>query len=93
MATTITTGKLYGMAAELPTAEALFHAAEKMRDHGFKRWDVFSPFPIHGMDDAMGLGKIGGQLHRALLRADRHRHGAAARTGQRALPVPAHRAG
>ena len=24
---------------------------------GFKRWDVFSPFPIHGMDEAMGLGK------------------------------------
>ena len=22
-----------------------------------KRWDVHSPFPIHGMDDAMGLGK------------------------------------
>ena len=28
-----------------------------MRDAGFKRWDVHSPFPIHGMDDAMGLGK------------------------------------
>ena len=55
--TTATTGKIYGLAAELPTAEALFHAAEQMRDAGFKRWDVFSPFPIHGMDDAMGLGK------------------------------------
>ena len=49
--------KLYGMAAELPTAADLFHAAEQIRDAGFKRWDVFSPFPIHGMDDAMGLGK------------------------------------
>lgn len=28
-----------------------------MRDAGFKRWDVHSPFPIHGMDGAMGLGK------------------------------------
>ena len=56
MATT-TTGKLYALGAEFPTAEALFEAAEKMRDKGFKRWDVFSPFPIHGMDDAMGLGK------------------------------------
>jgi hypothetical protein len=28
-----------------------------VRDAGFKRWDVHSPFPIHGMDDAMGLGK------------------------------------
>ena len=49
--------KLYGLGAELPGAAALFHAAESMRDAGFKRWDVFSPFPIHGMDEAMGLGK------------------------------------
>ncbi len=49
--------KLYAMGAELPTAAALFSAAEKVRDAGYKRWDVFSPFPIHGMDDAMGLGK------------------------------------
>ncbi len=52
-----TNRKLYGLGAELPSAAALFHAAEGMRDAGFKRWDVFSPFPIHGMDDAMGLGK------------------------------------
>jgi hypothetical protein len=45
------------MGAEVPSAAALFAAAEKTRDAGFKRWDVFSPFPIHGMDDAMGLGK------------------------------------
>ena len=56
MATT-TTGKLYAVAAELPSAAALFEAAEKTRDAGYKRWDVYSPFPIHGMDDAMGLGK------------------------------------
>ena len=49
--------KIYGIAAEFPDAAALFAAAEKMRDHGFKRWDVYSPFPVHGMDDAMGLGK------------------------------------
>ena len=45
------------MGAEFPNAGALFGAAEEMRDFGFKRWDVFSPFPIHGMDAAMGLGK------------------------------------
>lgn len=32
-------------------------AAEKIRDAGFKKWDVHTPFPIHGMDAAMGLGK------------------------------------
>ena len=37
------------------------HAAEKVRDSGFTRWDVFSPFAIHGMDQAMGLknSKVG----------------------------------
>ena len=49
--------KVYGMAAEYPSAAALYEAAKQVRDQGFKRWDVFSPFPIHGMDDAMGLGK------------------------------------
>ena len=47
----------YGIIGEYDTAAALFHAAEQVRDRGFKRWDVHSPFPIHGMDEAMGLGK------------------------------------
>ena len=45
------------MAAEFPTVAALYHAAEQIRDAGFKRWDVYTPFPVHGMDKAMGLGK------------------------------------
>ena len=50
--------KVYGMGAEYPSAAALYEAAKRVRDAGFKRWDVHSPFPIHGMDDAMGLGRI-----------------------------------
>lgn len=46
---------IYGMAAEFQSATELFQAAEKLRNAGFKKFDVFSPFPIHGMDDAMGL--------------------------------------
>ena len=49
--------QVYGIAAEFPSAAALYQAAEKIRDDGFKRWDVHSPYPIHGMDKAMGLGK------------------------------------
>ena len=49
--------KVYGIAAEYPSAAALYEAAKRVRDAGFKRWDVHSPFPIHGMDEAMGLGK------------------------------------
>lgn len=34
---------------------ALLHAAEKLRDAGYHDFDCHSPFPIHGMDAAMGL--------------------------------------
>jgi ActD protein len=46
---------LYGVAAEFDSARDLFEAAERIRDAGFTRFDVFSPFPIDGMDGAMGL--------------------------------------
>jgi molybdopterin-containing oxidoreductase family membrane subunit len=48
-------GKLLGMLAEFETSAEIKHAATKVRDAGYKKWDVFTPFPIHGMDDAMGL--------------------------------------
>src|SRR5262249_31837118 len=49
--------KVYGLGAEFDSAASLLHAAEKIRDAGFSKWDVHTPFPIHGMDKAMGLGK------------------------------------
>jgi len=45
----------YGLIAEFTTPAATLHAAEKIRDAGFRRWDVFTPYPVHGMDKAMGL--------------------------------------
>ena len=45
----------YGMVAEFETTSDVLHAAIRIRDAGFRRWDVHSPFPIHGMDAAMGL--------------------------------------
>lgn len=47
--------KLYGVLAEFDTAKDILHAAEKVRDAGYVRWDVHTPFPVHGMDGAMGL--------------------------------------
>src|ERR1700740_3644838 len=47
----------FAVVAEFPRSTALYEAAEKVRDAGFKFWDVHSPFPIHGMNKAMGLGK------------------------------------
>lgn len=51
----------YGLIAEFETAADVTHAAMMVRDAGFRRWDVHTPFPIHGMDDAMGLrnSKVG----------------------------------
>ncbi|MFN3408825.1 MAG: DUF3341 domain-containing protein [Limisphaerales bacterium] len=51
----------YGMLAEFTTPADAMHAAEKVRDAGYRRWDVFTPFPVHGMDKAMGLknSKVG----------------------------------
>jgi hypothetical protein len=53
--------KNYGIAAEFDSAAAVLRAAEKVRDAGYHRWDVFSPFPVHGLEKVMGLGnsKVG----------------------------------
>lgn len=42
--------------AEFDKPEQILHAAEKVRDAGYQKWDVHTPYPLHGMDAAMGLG-------------------------------------
>lgn len=42
--------------AEFDKPDDVMHAAEKCRDEGFENWDVHTPYPLHGMDAAMGLG-------------------------------------
>jgi len=51
----------YAIMAEFQTPADILHAAEKVREEGFRNWDVFTPYPIHGMDRAMGLknSKVG----------------------------------
>ena len=44
-----------GLLAEFSDPGALVHAVEDLRERGYTRLDTFSPFPIHGMDRAMGL--------------------------------------
>jgi hypothetical protein len=50
-----TTGKLHGLLLEFDNVHGLVPAVEQVRDAGFKHWDVHTPFPVHGMDDAMGI--------------------------------------
>src|SRR4028118_869214 len=47
--------KIYGLGARFSSAAEIYEAAKKVRDKGFRRWDVHTPFPVHGMDAAMGL--------------------------------------
>ncbi|MCE0523077.1 MAG: DUF3341 domain-containing protein [Methylacidiphilales bacterium] len=49
--------KLYGLGAEFAGPKELFAAAEKVRDLGFRWWDCYTPYYIHGLDKAMGLRK------------------------------------
>ena len=48
---------IYGILAEFENPHDLLIAAENVRDTGYINFDCFSPFPIHGMDDAMGLNR------------------------------------
>ena len=47
--------RLYGMIAEFETPAQILKAAEKVRDEGYKWWDCCTPFPVHGLDRAMGI--------------------------------------
>ena len=46
---------IFGLGAEFSSAGTLLEAAKKVHAQGFRKWDVYSPFPIHGMDHAMGF--------------------------------------
>jgi hypothetical protein len=48
---------VFGVLAEFAGPADLLHAAEKVRERGLKHWDCHSPFPVHGLDKAMGLGR------------------------------------
>jgi hypothetical protein len=49
--------QLYGVLAEFETAQQLMHAAEKVRDAGYKHMDAYAPFPVEGLSEALGLGR------------------------------------
>ena len=47
--------ELVGLLAEFDSVDDVVAAARAVRRAGFLRWDVHSPFPIHGIDFAMGI--------------------------------------
>ena len=48
-----TTGRLYGLMAEFDNRFDLIEAVKKAREAGYTRMDAYSPFPIHGLADAL----------------------------------------
>jgi hypothetical protein len=46
---------IHGLIATFETARSLYHAAEQVRDAGYRFWDCITPCPVHGLDKAMGL--------------------------------------
>jgi len=47
--------RVHSVLAEFHDPHALVHAAEKVRDAGYRYWDCHTPFPVHGLDKAMGV--------------------------------------
>lgn len=47
--------RLWGTLAEFETPAAIFEAAGKVRDAGYRYWDCHTPFPVHNLDRQMGV--------------------------------------
>lgn len=47
--------RLWGLLAEFDNPALLLRAAERVRDAGYSHWDCHTPFPVHGLDAAMGI--------------------------------------
>jgi len=49
---------LYGLMAEFKEPEQILRAANSVREAGYKRIDAYTPFPVHGLDEAVGADDI-----------------------------------
>lgn len=49
------TEKLFGITALFDNPDSIINAAKKVVSEGYKKFDVNTPYPLHGMDFAMGL--------------------------------------
>ncbi len=47
--------KVFALSALFNSPDAVISVAKKVASSGYTKWDVNSPYPVHGMDDAMNL--------------------------------------
>ncbi len=47
--------RLYGITALFDNPEKVLSASKAVADEGFKNFDTYTPYPIHGLDNAMKL--------------------------------------
>jgi mono/diheme cytochrome c family protein len=45
--------KLFGIAALFDSPDSIINAAKKIKEAGYKNYDLNTPYPIHGMDDVI----------------------------------------
>src|SRR5438874_13526191 len=50
---------LYGVIAEFTSPADLVSAADAAREAGYTEMDAFSPYPIHGLHEAVGMHSTG----------------------------------
>ncbi len=46
-----------GLVAFFNDPDDLVHAAAQAREEGFKNLDAYTPYPIHGIEEVMGIGR------------------------------------
>src|ERR1700734_692043 len=47
--------KVYAVMGEFSDPHELVHAGRKIREMGYTKLDAMTPFPVHGIDDALGI--------------------------------------
>ena len=47
--------RAFGWIAEYEDENQLLDASRRVRDSGYTRTDAFTPFPVHGIDEALGI--------------------------------------
>jgi hypothetical protein len=47
--------KIYGLVAEFDSPEAILAAAKAAHAEGYRVMDAYTPFPVHGLSDAVGF--------------------------------------